>query len=151
MIDPKRFANDSTSQPVLVRRLVDYPVFRVKGASNRFVLVVNPFEKPLDYVTIIEIFDVGGRTPPNTHQFAWESFFVLYGEGTAQVAGQRIPLSRGDSLLLTPGTEHVIENTGRSRLYCMTTMVPDENFAALILSGLPDHLDAEDIAILTAS
>jgi len=36
------------------------------------------------------------------------------------------------------------------RLYCLTTMVPDEDFAALIRAGVPDALDAEDRRVLAA-
>ena len=39
-------------------------------------------------------------------------------------------------------------NTGGTRLYCLTTMVPDEDFAALITAGVPDVLDAADLAVL---
>lgn len=125
------------------------PVFRIAaGDSNRFVMLVDPHEVPAGYVSVVEIFDVGGRTPPNTHRHAWESFYVLHGEGVAVAGGQRLPLARGDSLQVPPGIEHVIENTGRSRLYCLTTMVPDEDFAALIRGGIPDRLDAEDLAVL---
>jgi hypothetical protein len=42
----------------------------------------------------------------------------------------------------------VVENTGRTRLYCLTTMVPNEGFAELIRAGVPDRLDAEDLAVL---
>ena len=41
-----------------------------------------------------------------------------------------------------------MRNTGPTRLYCLTTMVPDEDFAKLITSGVPDVLDAEDLAVL---
>lgn len=132
-----------------VTRLSDCPVFRIcAGDSNRFVMLVDPLADPAGYVSVVEIFDVGGRTPPNTHRRAWESFYVLHGEGVAIAGGQRLPLARGDSLRVPPGVEHVIENTGRSRLYCLTTMVPDEDFAALIRGGLADRLDDEDLAVL---
>jgi mannose-6-phosphate isomerase-like protein (cupin superfamily) len=50
--------------------------------------------------------------------------------------------------MLPPGTEHVVENTGPGKLYCLTLMVPDEDFAALIRSGQPVALDDEDRAVL---
>jgi hypothetical protein len=50
-----------------------------------------------------------------------------------------------------PGTEHVIANTGPGRLYCLTLMVPDEDFAVLIRNGTRVPLDAEDIAVLTGA
>ena len=44
--------------------------------------------------------------------------------------------------------EHVVENSGRDKLYCLTTMMPDEHFAALIRSGIPMTLDDEDRRVL---
>jgi len=132
-----------------VQPLARCPVYRIAaGDSNRFVLLVDPLAEPAGYVCVVEIFDVGGRTPPNTHRRAWESFYVLHGEGVAVAGGQRLPIARGDTLRVPPGVEHVIENTGPGRLYCLTTMVPDEDFAALIRGGLPERLDAEDLAVL---
>ena len=47
------------------------------------------------------------------------------------------------------GAEHVVENTGATRLYCLTTMVPNEGFAELIRGGVVDRLDDEDLRILS--
>ena len=57
---------------------------------------------------------------------------------------------KGDALLLRPGTEHVIENTGSGRLYTLTVMTPNEGFAELIRAGEPMELDAADRAVLCA-
>ena len=43
---------------------------------------------------------------------------------------------------------HTIENTGESRLYTLTIMVPNEEFAELIRSGMPAELDEKDLAVL---
>jgi len=96
----------------------------------------------------VEIFDVGGKTPPNQHAVGQEMFFILRGEGLATCDGVDTKVSAGDSLLLKPGTLHALENTGPGRLYCLTLMVPDDRFSALIRSGVRAELDAEDIAVL---
>ena len=57
-------------------------------------------------------------------------------------------LQPGSVLLLSPGLSHSVRNTGSTRLYCLTTMVPDEGFAKLMTSGVQDALDAEDLALL---
>jgi mannose-6-phosphate isomerase-like protein (cupin superfamily) len=75
-------------------------------------------------------------------------FFVLKGEGLAHADGESFPIRAGDSLLLPPGSPHVIENTGATRLYTLTLMVPNEEFAELIRSGTPVELDDEDLAVL---
>jgi mannose-6-phosphate isomerase-like protein (cupin superfamily) len=96
----------------------------------------------------VEIFDVGGKTPPNRHQLAVEVFFVLKGEGLATCDGKTVPIKAGDSLLVPPTGIHEIENTGRNRLYALCIMVPNEDFAELIKSGIPESFDAEDLAVL---
>jgi mannose-6-phosphate isomerase-like protein (cupin superfamily) len=127
----------------------DHAVFRIQPSdTNKFAVIADPVESRTSFITVVEIFDVGGRTPPNSHAAADELFYVLHGEGMAVCDGQRVPIAKGDSFLVRAGTEHVVENTGASRLYCLTTMVPDEAFAALIRAGVPDALDEQDLAVL---
>lgn len=45
----------------------------------------------------------------------------------------------------------MIENQGEGRLYTLTIMVPNEEFAELIRSGIPVALDKEDLAVLQRS
>jgi mannose-6-phosphate isomerase-like protein (cupin superfamily) len=131
------------------RTASEYRVFRIKASdSNKFALIADPVESGTGFVSVVEIFDVGGRTPPNAHAAADELFYVLHGEGVALCDGRRLPLRKGDSLLVRAGVQHVVENTGTGRLYCLTTMVPDESFAALIRAGVPDVLDEQDLAVL---
>jgi len=127
----------------------DYRAYRISpGDTNRLVLVFDPAGEQANFVFAIEIFDVGGRTPPNVHERAHEMFYVLSGEGIAHAGGRSVRFQRGDSLLLPPGTTHQIENTGATRLYCMTVMVPNEDFAELIRSGETVALDDEDWSVL---
>jgi mannose-6-phosphate isomerase-like protein (cupin superfamily) len=127
-----------------------HAVFRIKASdTNKFAVVADPHESGTSFITVVEIFDVGGRTPPNSHVAADELFYVLHGEGVAVCDGKRLPIAKGDSFLVRAGAEHVVENTGGTRLYCLTTMVPDEAFAALIRAGVPDSLDEQDLAVLT--
>jgi mannose-6-phosphate isomerase-like protein (cupin superfamily) len=89
------------------------------------------------FTLVVEIFEPGGRTPPNTHSMAEEAFFVLRGEGVAHADGASHALAAGDTLVLRPGVEHVVENTGPGKLYCLTFMAPNEGFAELIRGGTP--------------
>jgi mannose-6-phosphate isomerase-like protein (cupin superfamily) len=126
-----------------------YAVFRIaKDETNKFVLLVDPTTDDVDFVQVIEIFDVGGVTPPNAHRAAHETFVVLYGQGIAITDAGQIPLKPGSTLLVRPGGTHVVKNTGSTRLYCLTSMIPDEEFAALIRSGVPDRLDEIDMQAL---
>lgn len=130
----------------------DYRAYRIApGDTNRLVLVFDPIGEQANFVFAIEIFDVGGKTPPNVHSAAHEMFFVLSGEGIAYSIGKEVPFRSGDSLLLPPGASHVIENTGPGRLYCMTVMVPNQEFAELIRGGEPVALDDEDWAVLSGA
>ena len=97
-----------------------------------------------------EIFDVGGKTPPNRHQLAVEMFFIFKGEGQATCDGKTVQIRAGDSLLVPSTGIHLIENTG-SRLYALYIMVSNEDFANLIRSGIPAELDEEDNLILRDS
>lgn len=125
------------------------PVFRIAAhETNKFVMLVDPLVEKTGFIQVLEIFDVGGFTPPNQHRAADEVFVVLHGRGEATLDHAAVPIKPGSVLLLRPGHSHAVRNTGTTRLYCLTTMVPDEDFARLITSGVPDVLDAQDLAVL---
>jgi mannose-6-phosphate isomerase-like protein (cupin superfamily) len=131
------------------KSFAEYRAFRISPSdSNRLAIVFDPVAEQTGFICCVEIFDVGGRTPPNVHQIAHEMFFVLKGEGLAHAGGVTVPIRTGDSLLLPPGTTHVVENTGSTRLYTLTVMVPNEGFAELIRKGTPVPLDDEDRQVL---
>lgn len=133
------------------RSAAEIEAFRIAPAdSNYFVLLLDKQAGGTDAVCVVEIFTVGGRTPPNTHAAADEFFFVLHGEGVARCNGQETRVRKGDALLVAPGSEHVIENTGTGKLYTLTVMTPNEGFAELIRAGERVSLDAEDRAVLCA-
>jgi mannose-6-phosphate isomerase-like protein (cupin superfamily) len=126
-----------------------YEAWRISpNDSNRLAIIFDPVSDGANFIAAVEIFDVGGKTPPNTHEIGQEMFFILQGEGRATCNGKTIELHAGCSLLLKPGAEHALENTGAGRLYCLTIMVPDDHFAALIRSGVRAELDDEDLAVL---
>jgi mannose-6-phosphate isomerase-like protein (cupin superfamily) len=133
----------------LKRRMPDCPAFRISPHDTNYMAIVfDPRDEGCDLVAVVEIFDRDGRTPPNLHHAATEFFFVLHGHGRASVGGQWTELARGDALMVRRGSEHVIENTGPERLYCLTIMVPDENFASAIRHGTPVTLDDDDRRVL---
>ena len=127
----------------------DYQAYRISPKdTNRLALVFDPVIANISLTYCVEIFDVGGKTPPNRHQIAVEMFFVLKGQGIARCDGKAVPIQAGDSILVPPSGIHVIENTGSTRLYTLCIMVPNEDFAELIRSGTPVELDEEDLAVL---
>ncbi|MBP5974427.1 cupin domain-containing protein [Brasilonema sp. CT11] len=127
----------------------DYQAYRISpNDSNRLAIIFDTASANTSLTCCVEIFDVGGKTPPNRHQLAVELFFVLKGEGIASCDGKVVRIKAGDSLLVPPTGTHVIENIGYGRLYTLTIMVPNEDFAELIRSGTPVELDEEDMAVL---
>jgi len=117
--------------------------------SNYFVMLFEPSRDAVANVYVVEIFTVGGKTPPNAHANAHEFFYVLAGEGIARCDGNDVGVARGSALLLRPGHEHVVVNTGPGKLYTLTIMTPNEGFAELILNGTPVTLDDEDLGVLS--
>jgi len=111
--------------------------------------VFDPATDSVPFTYCVEIFDIGGKTPPNRHKHATEMFFILQGEGQATCDGKTMAIRAGDSLLIPPTGIHVLENTGVTRLYALCIMVPNEDFAELIRSGTPMELDEEDLAVLS--
>lgn len=135
--------------PVLARHADRLQAFRIApDATNYFACLFDPLADGVTFTLVVEIFEPGGATPPNTHAEAEECFFVLRGTGTASADGVSMPIGPGDCFTLRPGTEHVVHNTGTEKLYCLTFMTPNEGFAELIRNGIPVALDAEDIAVL---
>ncbi|NMG21116.1 cupin domain-containing protein [Brasilonema bromeliae] len=133
----------------VVKSPKDYQTYRITPQdSNRLAIIFDTASANTSLTCCVEIFDVGGKTPPNRHQWAVEMFFVLKGEGIASCDGKRVRIKAGDSLLVPPTGTHLIENIGYGRLYTLTIMVPNEDFAELIRSGTPVELDEEDMAVL---
>ena len=136
--------------PVLARRAGDLRGFRISPLdTNYFACLFDPVADGVSFTLVVEIFEPGGRTPPNTHHQAEECFFVLSGSGKAYADGQEMPIGPGDCFVLRPGVEHVVVNDGAAKLYCLTMMTPNEGFAELIRGGTPVDLPPEDIAVLT--
>jgi mannose-6-phosphate isomerase-like protein (cupin superfamily) len=136
--------------PVIGKRAADLRGFRIAPTdTNYFACLLDPLADGVSFTLVVEIFEPGGKTPPNTHSAAEECFFVLAGEGVAAANGKTMPIGPGDCFVLRPGVEHVVENTGAKKLYCLTLMTPNEGFAELIRNGTPVDLAPEDIAVLT--
>lgn len=133
----------------LVQSAKQYQAYRISPKdSNRLAIVFEPKTANASLTVCVEIFDKGGKTPPNRHQVAVEMFFVLKGEGLATCDGKTVPIRAGDSLLVPPTGIHEIKNIGKGRLYALCIMVPNEDFAELIRSGIPVELDEEDMRVL---
>jgi mannose-6-phosphate isomerase-like protein (cupin superfamily) len=144
--------NDESCVIPVIKSPHEYQAYRISPRdSNRLAIVFDPAIANFSLTFCVEIFDIGGKTPPNRHQLAIEMFFVLKGEGIASCDGKEVPIRPGDSLLVPPTGIHELRNTGTERLYTLCIMVPNEDFAELIRSGTPVELDEEDLAVLQRS
>jgi mannose-6-phosphate isomerase-like protein (cupin superfamily) len=133
----------------VIKSSKDYQAYRISPHdTNRLAIVFEPATADASLTVCVEIFDEGGKTPPNRHQFAVEMFFILKGEGLATCDGKTVPIQAGDSLLVPATGIHELRNTGSGRLYALCIMVPNEDFAELIRSGIPVELDEEDMRVL---
>jgi len=135
--------------PFIAKRASELQGFRIAPSdSNYFACLLDPIADGVTFTLAVEIFEPGGRTPPNTHAIAEEVFFVLAGTGKATVNRISRDIRPGNVLVLRPGAEHVVENTGSGKLYCLTMMTPNEGFAELIHAGTPVPLTDEDRAVI---
>jgi mannose-6-phosphate isomerase-like protein (cupin superfamily) len=123
------------------------PCYRIAAGDTVKLAVVRPPDGLWDATVVFEVWDPGGAQPPNSHPGSVETFWFLAGEGVATSDGAEVPVRAGTLLVLPPGSVHHIRNTGPGRLYAVTTMVPDAGFAALVAAGVPDRLDAHDVAV----
>ena len=98
--------------------------FRIApGDSNYFACLFDPLADGVSFTLVVEIFEPGGRTPPNTHAIA-EEVFSFWPAPAARSPGENPgDVGPGDALVLRPGTEHVVENTGPEAL------LPDDDGA----------------------
>jgi len=133
----------------IIRRRGSYKGYRIgPDDTNYMIPISDPLLDGVPFTLIVEVYSEGGKTPPNSHAGAYELFYILKGEGQAYCDEHEAPITAGDTVVLPPGTEHVIANTGPGKLYALCLMVPNEEFAELIHAGTEVPLDAEDEALL---
>jgi mannose-6-phosphate isomerase-like protein (cupin superfamily) len=63
------------------------------------------------------------------HERVEQTLFILAGTGRATLDGVELPVAAGDVLVITPGTEHDVVNTGADPLQIYTIYAP------------PNHID----------
>jgi mannose-6-phosphate isomerase-like protein (cupin superfamily) len=114
----------------------------------RIAILVDPKTAGRSLTAFLEIHEPGGRIPWHSHRRAVEVFFVLRGAATFHCDQDEVHLRTGDCLMIPAHGRHDIVNTGPSRLYLLTLMVPNEAFVELVRRGIPAPLDAEDVTVL---
>lgn len=72
----------------------DYQVYRISpNDSNRLAIIFDSTNANTSLTCCIEIFDVGGQTPPNRHQWAVE-MFLSSKEKRSLCVTAKVPRSR---------------------------------------------------------
>ena len=135
----------------LLRRARDCRTARIKPAdTNKFVMLVDPAGRQVAVHLGRRDLRCRRQDPRHHHGHAHEMFDVLSGRGKAHCNGEAFDMEKGDTLMLPPGLDHVVENVGPEKLYCLTVMVPNEGFAEMIRDGETMSLDAADRAVVSA-
>jgi mannose-6-phosphate isomerase-like protein (cupin superfamily) len=119
--------------------------------TNRIAIVCDPQTARISLSVCIEIFEVAGSVPMHRHHRAIEMFYILKGDATIMCDGKTLNLRSGDSILVPPTGVHTVSNSGSSRLYLLSIMVPNEDFIELVRNGIPVDLDETDLRILERS
>ena len=138
-----------TAAPAQIHDVAQARCYRITaGDTVRLAVLRAPDELDASSVSF-EIWDPGGAQPPNSHPHSVETFLFLRGEGLAisdgvEHAGARRPAPRARR----PARCTASSTPATRRLYAITTMTPDDGFVELITSGVPDVLDADDLAVL---
>jgi mannose-6-phosphate isomerase-like protein (cupin superfamily) len=139
--------NPAKLPPIITRRIADLETFKISDKdTNYFAMIADPIRDQVPFSIFLEIFEPGGKTPWHRHGHAHEMFFVLSGEAKSVCDGMEVQVKAGESFIVRPGHEHEVINIGKDKLYCLTVMLPNEDFAELVRSGFRVSLTADDVA-----
>jgi mannose-6-phosphate isomerase-like protein (cupin superfamily) len=67
---------------------------------------------------------VGGATTAHYHPVAEELYFITRGTGRMRLAGEERAVRAGDCIVIPPGVEHKLTNTGEDRLELLCCCAP---------------------------
>ena len=84
-----------------------------------------------------------GEVGAETHEAVEQVFFCMQGSGTATYDGEEKSFSAGDVLVVPPGTNHNIENTGTGPLKFYTSYSPPNHLPNVVHTTKADA-DADD-------
>jgi mannose-6-phosphate isomerase-like protein (cupin superfamily) len=142
--------NPARLPPIITRRIADLETFKISDKdTNYFAMIADPIRDQVPFTIFLEIFEPGGKTPWHRHGHAHEMFFVLSGEAKSVCDGMEVQVKAGESFIVRPGHEHEVINVGTDKLYCLTVMLPNEDFAELVRNGFRVPLTQDDIGKIT--
>ncbi|MCP9790379.1 cupin domain-containing protein [Vulcanococcus limneticus] len=122
--------------------------FRFSDSDHCRLSLLHDPEQATAATVFLEIHDPSDRVPPHAHHHAAELFFVLRGQVLFHVGEACIRARGGDVVVVPEDAFHDLENPGPGRLYLLTVLSGDADFAEVLRHGIPTPLDAEDLAVL---
>ncbi len=117
------------------------------GERVKLALLRGPDEVH-DASVFLEIWEPGASQPLNSHPRSVETFLFLKGEGVAYCDDVCLAVRAGQLLVLPARSLHRIESDPASKLFAITTMTPDDGFAAVVGRGEEVDLDDEERSVL---
>ncbi len=67
---------------------------------------------------------VGGATTAHYHPVSEELYFITHGTGLMRLSGEERPVAPGDCIVIPPGAEHKLLNTGDEPLRLLCCCAP---------------------------
>ena len=67
---------------------------------------------------------VGGATAAHYHRTTEELYYIVSGSGLMRIAEEERPVQRGDCIVIPPGAEHKLTNTGAEPLVLLCCCAP---------------------------
>ena len=79
----------------------------------------------------------GGQTTAHLHRRAEELYFFTAGSGRMRLGEQERDVRAGDCVVIPPGTEHALANTGSEPLVLLCCCAPAYSHDDTVLTGAP--------------
>jgi mannose-6-phosphate isomerase-like protein (cupin superfamily) len=79
----------------------------------------------------------GGETAAHLHPRAEELYFFTAGSGRMRLGDQERDVRSGDCVVIPPGTEHALVNTGSEPLVLLCCCAPAYSHDDTVLTGAP--------------
>ena len=98
-----------------------------KKGISRYLLDADVEGEPLR-VHISEV-DAGERSHPPHRHGGYEAFYMLEGEATLEIDGERHPLRANEAIVFDPQKLHGLVNTSQAPVRYMVIIRPEENAA----------------------
>ncbi len=87
--------------------------------------LLHPQQDPVENQSLAEAEILPGqKTRLHKHHATEEIYYVTSGKGLMSLGGQTFEVKPGDSILISPGTPHAIENRGSSSLRVLCCCAP---------------------------